>query len=391
MTIPASLSLDAAAIRLWDVLIVGAGPAGALTAREVARRGVSVLLVDRAMFPRWKVCGACLNGRALATLQSVGLGSLTAECRAIALENVKLAARDRRATLPLPGGVAVSREAFDASLVRAAIAMGAAFLPETYATLVGGDETTRVLYLRQGKCEWSAAARILVAADGLGGKLLTGEPGFRILSLRNSRIGAGVVAPEGPAFYESGSIFMACGAEGYVGVVRLEDGRLDVAAAFDRRAVRRLGGPALAATRMLAQVGWPAVPLLEQMNWRGTPALTRHVSRVAGHRLFVVGDSAGYVEPFTGEGMAWALEAAVALAPLAAEASTHWTPRLAWRWRSAYRHAVGTRRACRAATRVLRHPMLTRSMIALLGRYPVLGEPVIRHLNRYPPKKAAHS
>src|SRR5262245_23559213 len=52
----------AEAVRVvWDVAVVGAGPAGSLAARELARRGASVLLVDRSPFPRPKVCGSCLN------------------------------------------------------------------------------------------------------------------------------------------------------------------------------------------------------------------------------------------------------------------------------------------------------------------------------------------
>src|SRR5437762_947004 len=61
MTVPPTLTLADAERRVWDVVVVGAGPAGAAAARELARRSVSVLLVDKAVFPRWKVCGSCLN------------------------------------------------------------------------------------------------------------------------------------------------------------------------------------------------------------------------------------------------------------------------------------------------------------------------------------------
>jgi flavin-dependent dehydrogenase len=46
----------------WQVVIVGAGVAGAYVAARLAHAGVSVLLVDRGRFPRNKVCGACLSG-----------------------------------------------------------------------------------------------------------------------------------------------------------------------------------------------------------------------------------------------------------------------------------------------------------------------------------------
>jgi 2-polyprenyl-6-methoxyphenol hydroxylase-like FAD-dependent oxidoreductase len=288
-------------------------------------------------------------------------------------------------------------------MVQSATAAGAAFLPGTYATLAGirartvSDGSDRIVLLRQGAREWPAAARIVVAADGLGGRLLAGEPGLRTVTTWNSRIGAGVVLPGGPDFYEQGTIYMACAAEGYLGLVRLEDGRLDVAAAFDRKAVQCAGGPAQLSAEILRTVGWPlpfgarSVTDGTTPAWRGTPALTRRATRVAAEGLFVVGDSAGYVEPFTGEGIAWALEAAVALAPLVVEAVRQWTPRLAARWTSVLRRTVGRRRTCRAAAGLLRHPYLTRGVIGLLNRFPSLGRPVLNRLNRPLMQKAAHS
>ena len=75
---------------VWDAVVIGAGPAGALTARELARLGLRVLLVDRAKFPRNKVCGCCLNGAALAALRELGLGSIADA--GVPLTDMKLAA-----------------------------------------------------------------------------------------------------------------------------------------------------------------------------------------------------------------------------------------------------------------------------------------------------------
>ena len=75
----ATLLPGEAADRVWDCVVIGAGPAGALAAREVARRGASVLLLDRAAFPRYKVCGCCLNPRSLGVLDRVGLGHLVGQ------------------------------------------------------------------------------------------------------------------------------------------------------------------------------------------------------------------------------------------------------------------------------------------------------------------------
>ena len=53
----------------WDVVIIGAGPAGSLAAVLLARAGQRVLLLERQKFPRAKVCGCCLNQRAQQLLQ----------------------------------------------------------------------------------------------------------------------------------------------------------------------------------------------------------------------------------------------------------------------------------------------------------------------------------
>jgi flavin-dependent dehydrogenase len=380
VNLAASLTPEDAARRGWHALVVGAGPAGATAARELARRGLDVLLVDRAAFPRGKVCGCCLNGNALATLGRVGLGDLPRRYGASPLGGMLLAANGREAGLTLAGGVALSREAFDAALVAEAVRAGAAFLPGAEATLAEPTGTKRAVRLTSRGNEVRLAAGVVVAADGLGGALLARAGEIAAPPEPGARIGAGAVSATAPDFYRPGTIYMTCGAGGYLGLVRLEDGRLDLAAAFDAGWLRRAGGPGAAAARLLADAGWPAPPDLRRAPWRGTPALTRQARRLAAARVFVVGDAAGYVEPFTGEGMAWALASGAAVAPLAA---AKWRPELTREWAARYRGVVSRRQAaCRAAAAVLRRPLLTAAAVALLARFPALAGPFVRHLNR---------
>jgi flavin-dependent dehydrogenase len=383
MTIAPTLTLAEAARRPWQVVVVGAGPAGALAARELARLGRAVLLVDRAAFPRWKVCGCCLNGRALATLAAVGLADLPRRLGAVTLESVLVAARDCQARLRLPGGAALSREAFDGALVRSAIGAGAAFLPQTRAALGPVVASGREIVLAHDGTTAAVMAALVLAADGLGGRFLAGAADAP--SAVSSRVGAGTMIDDAPDDFASGCVHMACGTGGYVGLVRLEDGRLDVAAAFDRDAVRRAGGPGEAAVRILRDVGLPAVPSLTRLPWRGTPPLTRTASRLACERVLVLGNAAGYVEPCTGEGIAWALASAVAVAPLADRAARQWHPSAVRRWAALHRRLVsGRQMTCRVVAAALRHPRLTRAAIRVLGRLPGLAVPVIDRLNAPP-------
>jgi flavin-dependent dehydrogenase len=373
-----TLDLDDAARRCWDVLVVGAGPAGAMSARAAARAGLRVLLVDKATFPRSKVCGSCLNGRALAALDACGLGGLPWQLGALPLEQACLAAGGRQARLALPAGLALSRQVFDAALVQAAIDQGAHFLPETTASTGSVEELQRTLVLRHWQQTSETAARIVVAADGLGGRL-QGAGGR--LRRADSRIGVGVVLP-GQAGYAPGCVHLACGRGGYVGVVCVEAGRLDVAAALDAHWLRAMGSAAAAARSLFEQAGLPCPKNLDETDWRGTQPLTQRAARLAEHRLFVVGDAAGYVEPFTGEGIAWALEGALALAPLVQHGVVEWQPALMQRWAARHRRLVGRRqRTCQLLAWLLRRPALTRALLGTLARWPGLAAPVVHRLN----------
>ncbi len=355
----------------FDVVVVGAGPAGATTARGLARRGLRVLLVDRARFPRSKVCGCCLNPRALATLARIGLGALVETLGAEPLTGLDLAAGRRRATLDYPLGAALSRDALDAALAAEAVAAGAEFLPGASAALAPGG-----VRLTLSDAAREVRARFVVSATGLADGLFPAEA--RAAPTARSRVGAGTILDAAPDGYAPGRIFMACGRGGYVGLVVLEDGRLDVAAALDPAAVREAGGAAAAAAAIVASTRLPDVPGLAASRWRGTPALSRSPAKVVVGSVFRVGDSAGYVEPFTGEGIAWALAGGETLAATLAD-----DPDPAGRWERGHRRIVRDRQlACRTVARVLRSPAMTSMMAAALEFRPGLARPLLSAMHR---------
>jgi 2-polyprenyl-6-methoxyphenol hydroxylase-like FAD-dependent oxidoreductase len=97
---------------------------------------------------------------------------------------------------------------------------------------------------------------------------------------------------------------------GYVGVCEADGEWIDFAAAIDPKAIRKLGGIANVVASILAPNQPEFLQLLTSQSWSATPLLTRSSLTSAQHRLFLLGDSVGYVEPFTGEGMSWAFEGA---------------------------------------------------------------------------------
>jgi 2-polyprenyl-6-methoxyphenol hydroxylase-like FAD-dependent oxidoreductase len=107
----------------------------------------------------------------------------------------------------------------------------------------------------------------------------------------------------------------------------------------------------------------------------------RSPGQLGENRLFVVGDAAGYVEPFTGEGMTWALTGAVALAPLVTAACREWHPGFLRHWQTAHRRAIRDRQGlCGWLAWALRRPWLMRQTTRLLKVWPGLASPFIHHL-----------
>ena len=176
---------------------------------------------------------------------------------------------------------------------------------------------------------------------------------------------------------------MALGNGGYVGLVQREDGALNLAAAFDRSCVAAAGGAAGAARSVLMSAGFDLPADLMAGQWQLTPALTRRPPAVAGSRCLLIGDAAGYVEPFTGEGMAWALTAGGAAAPFVVEGLADWSPGLERRWLQTLESLVVRRqRVCRALATVLQRPLLTSGLFSLCRVWPRLPERIVCRVNR---------
>jgi len=284
---------------------------------------------------------------------------------------------------PLPGGIALSRTQMDQALIDEARRRGIDMRTGCEAKLVDVSPGAVVVKLSDQSPQQTFAAAIL--ATGLSG------PGVaRWLPWINQPagpLGVGTVIHDLPGVLEH-TIHMVCGKQGYVGLVRLEDGRVDVAAALRKDrfaspvAANTLSGKAeilCQVNAILARTELGQLPSSQIDQLLTTPPL--HRSRQVGHgRLLAVGDAAGYVEPFTGEGMAWAISTGIAAADCIASGNEHVD--LGLHWSQTYSTMMRKRQwICRALSSALASPLRSRWLVRAMRLSPWAVRRAIWQLN----------
>jgi geranylgeranyl reductase family protein len=313
-----------------DVAVVGAGPAGAAAAIELARAGRAVVVLDKATFPRDKICGDGLTTGALRLLEDLGLDPATVPSWQPVDDVVVRSPSGYEATFPLPRGqglyAAVARRAdLDAALVDVARAAGARVV-EGHAVTGLHEQADRVVLEVEGMGE--VQARYVVAADGMWSpvrKLLgVGQPGY----LGEWHAFRQYVKDVGPrASRELFVWFEPDLLPGYAWSFPLPDGRANVGFGIQRATVtsagvERPGGkvervqdmkaiwPELLTRPHIREVLGPdASPEAPHKAWP-IPARIDDVVLSAGRTLFA-GDAAAATDPLTGEGIGQALRTGV--------------------------------------------------------------------------------
>ncbi len=327
-----------------DVLIVGAGPAGAVAGAILARSGARVCLVDRAMFPRDKLCGDTVNPGTLARLEALGLAE-DIEARGLRVDgmlvtgegDVAIAGRypDRRS------GRAIVRRDLDWLLLQRAIAAGCAFEPGVAVRRPIVDNgrpqpVVRGAIAGTGASSRELRARITIAADGLRSTIAFGL-GLARHPARPRRWAIGGyfenfapgltpgLTPGSDPPSTFGEMHVRCGR--YIGVAPVPGGLTNVC-------LVRPAGPAD------AELADPAAMLVRELardralrdradgaRLVGPPVvlgpLAVDVRDTAIDGLLLAGDAAGFIDPMTGDGLRFATRGGELAAAAALEVLEH--------------------------------------------------------------------
>lgn len=320
----------------YDLIVVGAGPGGATAAALAARRGLRVLLVDHARFPRDKVCGDAISGKSLEVLRELGIIQRVASAASVPSWGVLFSGPGgAEVAIPFapngsieePPGFVCAREIYDELLVRRASELGAE-VREGCAVegLVREGSSVRGVVLQNGATDKEIRAPLVVGADGAYSVVARS---LGLQQLDEDHYYAGVRAYyEGLDGFRPGNFielhFVDEAIPGYFWIFPMADGRANVGLGTLSSRIKKHG---LRLKEVLEAT-------IESPRFRERFAGARRVGKVTGWGMplgsaprplsgdgwMLVGDAASLIDPFTGEGIGNAMLSGSIAARVAAEA-----------------------------------------------------------------------
>jgi flavin-dependent dehydrogenase len=306
--------------RAVDVAIVGAGPAGATLAARLAHAGVDVLVLERSPAWHWRAGGVFASPAAVHALRRVGLSDdvLAAVARPVPAMRVETpGGASFRLTYGADAGgepaVGLDRAGLDPTLVDLALNRGAAV--ELGGNVVSVAATARgaTLEVRSAAGTETVAARIVVGADGAH-SVVARAMGVARPTRLPPRVGLTYHLPDTRPD-DAVDARMQVFDDGYAGIAPVPGRRVNVGIVLGpswRERLSRQGAAGIAGDVVAA------IPAADDdpATWRGAAPceasagaspLGSRVTRRAGDGWFLVGDAAGFLDPFTGEGLHRAL------------------------------------------------------------------------------------
>ena len=302
----------------YDVIIIGAGPGGSSAASFLAKKGIDVLLLDRATFPRDKTCGDGLTPRCVAMLNEIGVLSEVEEV-SHRINNARIFSPNGRSVETklkphgkIPDYMLVSpRFLLDDILRRQAIHHGAQFEGDTKVIDIQQHGSGVTVIAKQRRQEVHFEAKIAIIATGASLSLLK-KTGF--INTMPAPIIAARAYYEGVSGISESFEFHFDGVQlpGYGWVFPLGEGRANIGVGY-------IPGKKTGATRNIKTmfrdfVGLPSIlnmlsSAAPATNFKSYPIRTDFsTARTYRERTILVGEAAGLVNPLSGEGIDYALE-----------------------------------------------------------------------------------
>src|SRR5438477_971653 len=294
-------------MEIFDVAVIGGGPAGSVCAAFGTASGLSVVLIEREKFPREKVCGDCMNPECWPSLRRLGIDQHVRVLPHGALDWVEfINVRDVHLRVDLPRGenaeIAIKRSAFDSILLERAREFGTEV--REASTLTSIEKSDGAWKLRTSEATAAFGARVLVGADGRNSTVA------RLLGLL-PRIAKERVALQAhislPRDFGNRVVLQLLPG-GYSGQAPLHDTELNLCLVGRPKSIRALRH-------------WATqyFNLGSSQTWRTITPLTRSALPPGRENVLFVGDAARVVEPFTGEGIFYALRSGELAAAAAKE------------------------------------------------------------------------
>ena len=316
-----------AAAGAFDTIVVGGGPAGAVMAWSLAARGIRVAVVDRANFPRDKVCGDFVEPAGLRILRAIGCMAPVAAAARLPIETTRIFIGPRvayhgnvpyneaRHGLPPHGGL-VPRHDLDTHLLRHAQAAGATVFEGCAVTDIARADGMMRVAARGGRRGFMLRAPLVVGADGTESivarraGLWTNDRRYTVIAQRGYAEGVRVDCGEATIGFDD-DIF-----PGYGWMFPMPDGRVNVGVGVLAETCHRFN---FSVPRLLDA-------FLEKLRRRhpacaGLRLTGRPVGGVvrgygaAGQNHFtgglLIGDAGSFVDPMTGEGITPGMESAL--------------------------------------------------------------------------------
>jgi geranylgeranyl reductase family protein len=281
---------------IWDVAVIGAGPAGAMAALAAASQREHVVILERFRIPRYKTCAGGLIGASMNALPAGFAPPVQAAATSFTFSLRGSSERTKESSVPLVN--LVHRDEFDALLVDAAVAAGAVVHDNTIVThLAAEDDAMRITTRNRGDMR----ARVVVGADGSAGR----SAAYVGVVLDQVDLGLEVelVTPGGQSGDWANRLLIDWGTmPGAYAWVFPKGGTLSVGVIAER------GNPDL--TRSYLNDFLARLDLDRQEAVVSSGHLTRCRTRdspLYRDRVLVAGDAAGLLEPWTREGISFAL------------------------------------------------------------------------------------